>query len=398
MGHFGQVRDIGLIGNGLPNDDRKCMIGFGELFGGQHRPHGHHFGLGVGHLDTDGTAPGYGRNDAYALCTQAQSNIVFEIFDLRDADPGCRDDLVQGNCGPDRRLDLVDGDLVVRQGIHYAFLVAVELVLIDGDVGIAIILHQIESGHFEAPQVEFGVVVSDFFDQLFVCTYIELLLLLGLFYLDDQIIVSVCLFLFCRGLNNFGLLFRLLHFNRNIGSGSFFGFFIFLFCLLPFHDHILFLGIVAFRFAIPLCLFGCFSDLTQQCIQSNAQLGKRPAKMKRQEDHEQSIDQEVNPHRTELNGEEQVGIPSAHTAQGQKTGNAESGQGNSSPSQGVECVTYVPTQVRPAIQDRPAAQANKEIDGTKRGQAESSVDEGMCHSCSQLSKEIDHFVFGIEQF
>ena len=76
----------------------------------------------------------------------------------------------------------------MRQGIHNALLVAVELVMIDGDIGIAIILHQVKSRHFEAPQVEFGVVVSDFLDQL-LCTHIELLLLLGLFNLDDQIIV-----------------------------------------------------------------------------------------------------------------------------------------------------------------------------------------------------------------
>ncbi|CAI8334553.1 MAG: Uncharacterised protein [Flavobacteriia bacterium] len=280
------------------------MIGFGELFGGQYRPHGHHFGLGVGHLNTDGSAPGYGRNDSYALRTQAQSNVVFKVFDLRDADPGCRDDLVQGDRGTDRRFDLVDGDLVVRQGIHDAFLVAVEFVLIDGDVGISIILHQIETGHFEAPQVEFGVVVSDLFDQLFVCTYIELFLLLGLFYLDDQIVVCDCLFLFCRGLNNFGLLFRLLHFNRNIGSGSFFGFFIFLFCLLPFHNHILFSSFLAFGFVFLLWLIGCFSNLTQYSIQGKAQLGECQAKMQGHKDSEQSIDQKVNPHRTELNGEE----------------------------------------------------------------------------------------------
>ena len=67
----------------------------------------------VGHFDADYTFARNGRNDAYAKCSKAQSNVVFEVFDFAYAYARGGYNFVERNGGAYGGLYAVDLDFVV---------------------------------------------------------------------------------------------------------------------------------------------------------------------------------------------------------------------------------------------------------------------------------------------
>ena len=80
--HLGQVKDVGLVGYGFAHRDGQSGLGLLEFFRSNERPHGDDVRIGVRHFNANGSATRDGGNDSNAQCSEAQGNVILEVFDL----------------------------------------------------------------------------------------------------------------------------------------------------------------------------------------------------------------------------------------------------------------------------------------------------------------------------
>ncbi len=83
----------------------------------------------VGHLDPDRAFARHGSYDTDTQRFEAQSNVLFESFDLRDFHTRSRNDLIKGNRGADRRFYLAYLDAEVLECLHNAVTVGLNLLV-----------------------------------------------------------------------------------------------------------------------------------------------------------------------------------------------------------------------------------------------------------------------------
>ena len=118
-------------------------------------------GLLFGHFDADGALAGDRRDDADAQRGEAQRDVVLQVLDLADAHARLRDDLVERHRRSDRRLDLVDADVVVGEGLDDAVLVLLQFLLGHGEVAVAVVNEQVDVRQLVAAQVQRRIVLAE---------------------------------------------------------------------------------------------------------------------------------------------------------------------------------------------------------------------------------------------
>ena len=100
MWNLGQIHHEHIVGDGLSECYRKLEARLLELFRVQYAVHRYNVRLLVGHLYTYSSLSRHRGNDADAQCSEAQSYVVFKVFDARNLHSRCRSDLVKGDGGP----------------------------------------------------------------------------------------------------------------------------------------------------------------------------------------------------------------------------------------------------------------------------------------------------------
>lgn len=145
----------------LPMATGQFHLGGLELDRRDHRVHRHQRRFFVGHLDADGPFAGDGSDDADPQGRERESDVVFEVLDLRDLHPGSRDDLVQGNGRPDGGMDVRDVDVVILERLDDPPAVGDHFFLVDIDPFVVELAQELDRREFVSGKVERGVVFTE---------------------------------------------------------------------------------------------------------------------------------------------------------------------------------------------------------------------------------------------
>ncbi len=164
--HFGQIKDVGLVADGLSQCNRQGSVGILEFVTGNERFHAHHIGVVVGDLDADGSLARDGRDDSNAEGGQTQGDVVFEVLDFADPDAGCRDNLVQGHGGTDFGRDFAHFDVEVGQGSQDVFLVLRQFLVRHAVLAIPVIQQLVNARKLEVAEFQGGVKLPKLFRQI----------------------------------------------------------------------------------------------------------------------------------------------------------------------------------------------------------------------------------------
>ena len=194
--HFGHVEDVGLVADGLAQSDGQLGVAVLELLAGDERAHADDVRVGVGHFNPDGAFAGNGRDDANAQGCQTQGDVVLQIFDLADPNPGRRHDFVQRHRRSDFCRNLVDFNLEVLQRADDVVLVDVKFFRRDAVFAVAVVCQFVDVGKLELGQIQRRIKRSKFLGQVFQLCCCQNLLVLSFLHFEFHVVF--CL-LRCRG-------------------------------------------------------------------------------------------------------------------------------------------------------------------------------------------------------
>jgi len=158
VGHSGQVKHKGFVGDGLPQGNGNLSCGLLELPGRDEGLHRDNLGIHVGYFDPDSSLARHRGNDTDTQGGEAQGDVVLKILDARDADPGCWNNLIERYGWADGGLDPVNLDFVVGQSFHNLVLVADQFLVGDGGIFGSVVFQQIWSRELVGGQVKGGIV------------------------------------------------------------------------------------------------------------------------------------------------------------------------------------------------------------------------------------------------
>ena len=154
-----QVEHKHLVGDGLSKCTGQFHRCFLEFPGVQDRFHRNDRRLGIRHLDTYRTLTGDRSDDTDTEGSQRQSDIVFQVLDLRDSHARSQSNLVKRNGRSDGGLDT--GNLHTKRTEHLHDTVLVGRLLGHIDIRLAVVLvslQQVKGRILIVLQVAFGVV------------------------------------------------------------------------------------------------------------------------------------------------------------------------------------------------------------------------------------------------
>ena len=127
--HFGQIRQADASGDILAQRDRKPAFGVDELLAVDDLPDGDGGDILVGDFDADGSLVGDGRFDTHPAGSQIQGDIIRQIGDAADLDPGGGLQLVPGDGRPAGNIHDAGLHTEAAQGIHQPVGVGAQLPL-----------------------------------------------------------------------------------------------------------------------------------------------------------------------------------------------------------------------------------------------------------------------------
>ena len=153
MWHLGQIKHVGLVGDGLADGTRQGVFVVLELLRSKHALHGDGLRLLVRHFDTDGSLAGDRGDNADAQGGQTQGDIILQILDLGNTYTGCRNNLIQRHSGTNGGFNLVNLDTIVTQGFNDFGLVGFQLLVAHLSTFVAIFIQQIECGELIVAQL-----------------------------------------------------------------------------------------------------------------------------------------------------------------------------------------------------------------------------------------------------
>ena len=140
--HFRQIGHKDLVADRLSERNGQVHFSALEFLRHQHLLERNDLLFLIRHLDPDSPPPGDGCDDPNTEGRQRKRDVVFQVFDLGNAHPGSRNDLVQGNGRPDRRPNFGDLDLVIEQRLDDLILVRLQLCPVHLHFLVAVIVEQ----------------------------------------------------------------------------------------------------------------------------------------------------------------------------------------------------------------------------------------------------------------
>ena len=153
VGSLAQVEHKHLVDNRLSDRHRQVIRTFLEFARSDHRLHGNSLRFIIRDLDPDRSLTRHRRDNTYLQGGKAQSNIIFQVFNLRNTHTGFRDNLIERDRRSNRRLDRGDIDTEIFQRLLDHLLVFFQFFTVHLDITRIVELQQIECREYIAGQV-----------------------------------------------------------------------------------------------------------------------------------------------------------------------------------------------------------------------------------------------------